>query len=139
MLIMRMRFVAIILILGLVLADFDSEDLRRKYRDVLKLCTKEVGINFKSFKDYVQKMKKGDKDMQLFCKCCLEKLGQLDDNGEILYEKVKEAPAPLEPCEEASKMIDYCKSQKGKTTLETAYKFTKCIFDKASGSQDEDE
>ncbi|KAF5296386.1 hypothetical protein FQA39_LY12505 [Lamprigera yunnana] len=94
----------------------------------MKTCSNKTKIKIRSQDDYVKKLNAGGEQVKLFSECYLRKLGFLDSNGTILYDKVKNATYFGTLTQKYPSIIDHCKNERGNDTAETCYKFTKCVL-----------
>ncbi|KAF5271762.1 hypothetical protein FQA39_LY08085 [Lamprigera yunnana] len=98
-----------------------------KYEYALNLCSKKV--DFKIFKstEYIKLLAEGKKNIELFSECLFKELGYLDNDGKILYEKIKQTPSQGISPEKYSAIVDLCKTRIGKSSTKTIFKFSKCL------------
>ncbi|KAF5298849.1 hypothetical protein FQA39_LY11661 [Lamprigera yunnana] len=97
-------------------------------RNAMLVCSKEYNLNIKTRDPYIRALAAGGKTIELYSECYLKQLKYLDNNGTILYDKVKKAPYGGIPYKTFSAIVDHCKNEKGNSISETSSKFTKCLL-----------
>ncbi|KAF5293211.1 hypothetical protein FQA39_LY13679 [Lamprigera yunnana] len=98
------------------------------------VCAKKHNIDMSNLEQFVKSLMEGTQEMQLFCECCLKETGHIS-NGQILYDEFKKIPIPGVDSKKVAEIVENCRSEKGSTVTETAYKFSKCVFMKIMSSQ----
>ncbi|KAF5298850.1 hypothetical protein FQA39_LY11662 [Lamprigera yunnana] len=96
--------------------------------NAMLVCSKETKLNITGRFPYIKALNAGGKTIELYSECYLRQLKYLDDNGIILYDRVKKTTYAGIPFKTFSTIVDHCKNEKGNGTRETSYKFTKCLF-----------
>ncbi|KAF5293214.1 hypothetical protein FQA39_LY13682 [Lamprigera yunnana] len=111
-----------------------TETLRRgkhqyqKYQDALKVCGERTNLTVQTYDSYVKALADGGEQIQKFSECLFREMGYIDTNGEILYEEIKKIVVPGLSRSNFCQIVDQCKSERGTSTAETSYKFSKCVF-----------
>ncbi|KAF5285440.1 hypothetical protein FQA39_LY16694 [Lamprigera yunnana] len=93
-------------------------------QDAVRMCSNDTN---RTYEDYIAALPIGGQSILSLSKCFLEKLGYLNDNGEILYDRIKEMHYPGISINKSSSFVDLCRNETGTTTSETAYKFLSCM------------
>ncbi|KAF5296379.1 hypothetical protein FQA39_LY12498 [Lamprigera yunnana] len=116
--------------------NFQSQTAHRmKQNFAMETCSNKTKISIRSSDDYVKKLNSGGEQVKLFSECYFRELGILDSNGTILYDKVKNATYFDVSTQRYSSIIDHCKNERGNSTAETCYKFSKCVLNNSTKKQ----
>ncbi|KAF5281974.1 hypothetical protein FQA39_LY00498 [Lamprigera yunnana] len=93
-----------------------------------KVCSEKTNLTIQYYPQLDEALLAGGDQVKLFVECYLHKIHCLDNNGDILYEKLKQQQhSMIIPDEYFSRSVDECQTEKGNNTINTYYKFFFCF------------
>ncbi|KAF5300465.1 hypothetical protein FQA39_LY02264 [Lamprigera yunnana] len=114
-----------------------QKNLLDRCQQAIRMCSQKTNSRFRNYDEYIKALAVDGEQIQVFSECVLQELGYLDSNRTILYDELKNATVYGITRERCHQIIDQCKTEKGNTTSNTTYKFSKCFFTNMSRAYDQ--